>query len=130
MVLSQMEVGHDRVRQADAAGYVARAVRPDDALPDGAAAVHARHAALPVRRAAAARDQRPGDYQLGQDMVFFQNKGGLLQELMMMRKDKVAENIVANALGMEDNEHFAMLVQFVEERNAPSAPSSSAIVAC
>ena len=37
---------------------------------------------------------QPGDYQLGQDMVFFRsNKGGILQELMMMRKDKVAERI-------------------------------------
>ena len=39
-----------------------------------------------------------GDYQLGQDMVFFRsNKGGVLQELMMMRKDKIASNILANA---------------------------------
>ena len=39
-----------------------------------------------------------GDYQLGQDMVFFRaNKGGVLQELMMMRKDDVAAKIVENA---------------------------------
>ncbi|KAL3932462.1 MAG: hypothetical protein SGPRY_000692 [Prymnesium sp.] len=43
-----------------------------------------------------------GDYQLGQDMVFFRaNRGGVLQELMMMRKDEVAGRIVANANAME-----------------------------
>eukprot|EP00966_Prymnesium_polylepis_P325623 7381597-Prymnesium_polylepis.1 len=37
---------------------------------------------------------KQGDYQLGQDMVFFRsNKGGVLQELMMMRKDDVASKI-------------------------------------
>jgi len=45
------------------------------------------------------------DYQLGQDMVFFRsNKGGLLQELMMMRKDLVAKNIVENARSRKLND--------------------------
>jgi len=48
----------------------------------------------------------PSDYQLGQDMVFFRsNKGGLLQELMMMRKDLVSKKIVDNgkAKGLDDD---------------------------
>ena len=45
------------------------------------------------------------DYQLGQDMVFFRsNKGGLLQELMMMRKDLVASRIVSNGLAKGYND--------------------------
>ena len=65
----------------------------------------------------------PGDYQLGQDMVFFRaNKGGVLQELMMMRKDLVASRIVENGKlqGFDKDPqtaaHMAQLAEFVQMR--------------
>ena len=63
-------------------------------------------------------DTEEGDYQLGQDMVFFKGtKGSLLQDLMMMKKDDLAMAIVD---GMKkkggDTKQIEKLIEFVEGR--------------
>jgi len=76
---------------------------------------------------------QPGEYQLGQDMVFFRaNKGGVLQELMMMRKDTVAERIVENAKSAGANtkgataEFIRLLEEFVQKRREERAVARAA----
>ena len=62
---------------------------------------------------------KAGDYQLGQDMVFFRaNKGGVLQELMMMRKDDVASKIVQNARETGLNTNDPQMAGFLEKLEA------------
>jgi len=82
-------------------GYPSRAPYEDllhrfqNALPDFMLSLDAQEF---VQLLLLACNCKEGDYQLGQDMVFFRsNKGGVLQELMMMRKDDVAQRIVTNA---------------------------------
>ena len=51
---------------------------------------------------------KEGDYQLGQDMVFFKaSKGGMLAELMLIPKDEIASRIVEQStkdVGLRDKE--------------------------
>ena len=66
----------------------------------------------------------PGDFQLGQDMVFFKSsKGHLLQDLMMMDKFLVAKNICDNfkkSEALKDDPaytgHIEQLEKYVEKR--------------
>jgi len=125
MVLSQMErSGTIECVKLMQAGYPSRAPYADlqtrfkSALPPFMLGLEAHQF---VELLLLATNCQPGEYQLGQDMVFFRaNKGGVLQELMMMRKDKVAEAIANNAKGNASvstpSEYIAMLDAFVEER--------------
>ena len=102
MVLGQLEKsGTIECVKLMQEGYPSRAPYEDlthrfkDALPDFMLAMEAQDF---VQLLLLACNCQSGDYQLGQDMVFFRaNKGGVLQELMMMRKDDVAQKIVENA---------------------------------
>jgi len=105
MVLSQLEKsGTIECVKLMQEGYPSRAPYEDlthrfsSALPDFMLAMQPQDF---VQLLLLACNCRQGDYQLGQDMVFFRaNKGGVLQELMMMRKDDVAGMIVRNAHSM------------------------------
>jgi len=102
MVLSQLErSGTIECVKLMQEGYPSRAPYEDltarfsKALPDFMLSMEPQDF---VQLLMLAANAQAGDYQLGQDMVFFRsNKGGLLQELMMMNKDHIAVNIVKNA---------------------------------
>ena len=67
---------------------------------------------------------QPGDYQMGQDMVFFKgSKGAVLQELMLTPKEELAGKILAS-LKQTDPKHASIpqleqyIAQRLEERKA------------
>ena len=68
---------------------------------------------------------KEGDYQLGQDMVFFKaSKGGMLAELMLIPKDEIASRIVEQStkdVGLLDKELRDVLVQYIEQRKEERA---------
>ena len=68
---------------------------------------------------------KEGDYQLGQDMVFFKaSKGGMLAELMLIPKDEIASRIVEQStkdVGLLDKELRDVLVKYIEQRKEERA---------
>ena len=131
MVLSQMErSGTIECVKLMQAGYPSRAPYADlqtrfkAALPPFMLGLEAHQF---VELLLLACNCQPGDYQLGQDMVFFRaNKGGVLQELMMMRKDKIASSILQNckaggAGSQTPAEFVQQLEDFVAARSAARA---------
>jgi len=64
-------------------------------------------------------DTEPGDYQLGQDMIFFKgSKGSLLQDLMMMKKDDLAMTIVEGLKkkGKGNSDEVKSLLEYIDVR--------------
>ena len=102
MVLAQMErSGTIECVKLMQAGFPSRApyaelqTRFKSALPEFMMELEPQHF---VEFLLLACDCQPGEYQLGVDMVFFRaSKGGVLQELMLMRKDSVLGRIISKA---------------------------------
>ena len=61
--------------------------------------IHSRYAPLMtdfVKELLLGTDCQPGEYQMGQDMVFFKgSKGAVLQELMLTPKEHIAAKLLA-----------------------------------
>ena len=126
MVLSQMEKsGTIECVKLMQQGYPSRAPYSDlmgrfrNALPDFMMDLEPHRF---VRLLLLACNCGPEDYQLGlpdsSGLVFFRsNKGGLLQELMMMRKDLVSKKIVENGkkAGLYDEPELAKAFEELDE---------------